>query len=214
MKTISSTIKLSNGTSEVKCPDTVLDKSNLLQHMMSFCDEKSESIKIPQFITRSIISDIVKALENLDNNYLVTFDLMSLLQIFEASDFLDISELTDVLFKVIIDKLSSDNCFELFQMSKKSMCFKEINDAIVKLIIKLLTEYYEELPLSATYIDPYYNRYKFMTFCDIEYIIDSMNSSFTVTKIFIIRNWLQMNERLVYRLTFLRRLDRVLCVDL
>ena len=36
-----------------------------------------------------------------------------------------------------------------------------------------------------------------MTFCDIEYIIDSMNSSFTVTKIFIIRNWLQMNERLV-----------------
>ena len=180
----------------IRCPDLLIKKSKLLEQMCFFGENTSEFIELPEFITKEAISDIVKLVKSLDFESLLTFDVPNLLVLFETSDFLDVDELTNSLMNIIIDKISSENCFEVFKMSRTSACFTKITIASLEVISELLRPYYVNLPRSEGYEDPYYETYKLLTCTEMKCIISFMQSSLTVCKISLFQNWLKANKNI------------------
>ena len=183
-----------NGSEEILCPNSLVKKSKLLVDMIAFSDNTSDIIKLPQFITNNVISEMLKLLKTMSLAYLSNYSVEDLLLLFKTSDFLEISEFTEALLNIIVKKISSENCFEVFKLSRTSACFSTISAISLEKIIQVLSDYYVKLPLTATHNDPYYEKYKLLSVMDIRFLISAMTSSLTVCKILLFQNWLRANN--------------------
>ena len=91
--------------------------------------------------------------------------------------------------ELIKDKVTKENCFEIFKLSNSSLWLKDIRNFTISFLVNKLILFYESKSLSENHEDPYIDQYKQMNINDIHLMLSGKMKSSTIASIMVIRNW-------------------------
>ena len=188
------TLKLIFGNGDlIQCPSMLIEKSDLLLNIQNIQDQSSEPLLIPNFVTKGILLDIIQSLEygNIDNFMNSTIEYIIHVQM--ALDFFAIYDLSTLMLPLIDARVSIDNSFQVFKLTNKIPCFHSITIKSISLMMIQIEEYYKKNELFENMEDPFVDMYSLMTTFEIEIMISSLDQYFTVSKIMILKNWINKN---------------------
>ena len=194
---------------QIFCSTSLMDNSTVLSDMNHSCNSRNNLLRLPTFITESIIHDIIFILKTNDYKNLIKKSIHHLLLIVKTTDFLDIPSISIAVQDIIKGKITINNCFEIFPMTSDFFTLIEITLVSLELIMKLMEDYYENHEFNPEVQDPYIDRYKSMYLADIEKIIIYAKKFSTIAKIHIVQNWLKENGINGFKWEILRILERI-----
>lgn len=180
---------------EVLCSEKLCQKSELLHQLDVFTDGDRSPVQLPEFASSECIKFIMNILEAEDFGELCHSELDFLLDTLKLSDFLGVHEFTMKLLSVIKDKVTHPNCFYIFRLINMTVCFKDITDHCLSVMMRCLNHYYDKNAFSEHIPDPYTKNYVVMSLYEIEMMLTHSSDTTTMTKILIFKNWWIHNKR-------------------
>ena len=186
-------ILLVDGKNQMPCPESFVQKSEVLTNMCRYSKRSRDPIPIPLFITQLILIDLFKLTESKSLQNISNSGVEYMIQLTKASDFLDIQDITRNLLQLIHEKLTIENCFEIFKLTNSILCLRDITSTSLQLMRTILMQFYESKPLSENNEDPYIDHYQNMHVSEIQNILGEKMKYSTIASIMVIRNWWKKN---------------------
>ena len=184
---------LLDGNSVVPCTGTVIQSSELLKEMMQFSNGDTEPIPLPSFVTKELMQDVTSLCNDFGNLSTIKSDIRYLIDLMRVTDYLAFCETTKFLLRIILGKLNTENCFEIFRLTNSAPYFNVITGASLHLMITHLNINYQYCEYSDSFQDPYVDRYKDMSFMELQLMVLNENTAL-ITRISIIKNWWNHNR--------------------
>lgn len=211
------TYELQVNKSRIKCSKRVIASSHLLLDMIDLTDPKDYSpIRIPSFITKQIILDLVEMVEKGDMEcaHLVLVSLSYLLDFLIAVDFLCCDKLKASVEEKIREKIDETNWREVLAYTKDIIGLENTTRAALEPIIKSVDKYYLEasLDLDHEHEDPWSGDYCGLSVPVFKLVLRSkLPLIHEKTKIHMLRNWVAVNSFLSHQAAVFEMLR---CLDL
>ena len=197
---------------EIKTDDSVqllVEESKVLSDMNILTSSPNCSLHLAKFISKEDLASIQSILKTKDFTTLVNADIYYLLQLMKTGDYLDIPVICSGLKELIKNKLTIENCFEIFALTSDFYSLFELTRAALDILMTHVEMYYENNMLSDYSQDPYLSRYRHYDIRDIEKIIIYSSNYSAIAKIYFFQNWLLENETNGLKENILRILERI-----
>ena len=201
------TLYFSDAT-QMFCPLPVVRRSKLLQDMIYFSEQDNgNGIIVPDFISKTIISDLEAMLERNHLECLLHVNIKYFIDMVEAADFFLLIDLTENLMETLSKRITFSNSFEVFQLSRKKTLFYKITHKAISLIMSRIENYYKYENFDENAADPFVSTYKKLKINDIQDLLICSKTYSPVAKIQLFKNWWLHNVDLKLKPTVLLILE-------
>ena len=180
--------------SSLLCSYLVMEKSELLSSMSCFSDNDTQPIRLPEFITRKVFSDIIIILECENYHYIQYCDILYIANILIAADFLLINQVVPKLQVFVEEKLTYTNSFDVFKYLHKISYLHRTIQKCVDMIMTALESVYNNELYRLNSEDPYISKYTSMHVNEIRGVIFLSSRRSTLAKILFFKNWWKCNK--------------------
>ena len=193
------------------CPEVLTTNSTLIKEMLMFCDNTSEPVRLPTFITRDLLFEILKLLETKEDHeeFYYRSNIEYLLEVYKCADFLLIEIVCETIEKNINLRLDSKTCFEVYKMAKNIPRLSNISYEALIIISVKLENYYEDDVNICNCENTFYNDFCIFSFEDLMIIIKLMTKTSILSQIWCLQNWIKKNKSFAIKKDILECLEEI-----